>query len=80
MHQICCDSLASLARRDYILLNKIFCYFCILITITSVQVEELRFLKIQNFRDILRYFKILEIFREFLEILRAFFKNFSKDI
>ena len=50
---------------NYILLYKIFCYFCILITIASVQVEQLQFLKVRNFRDILRYF---EIFRKFLEI------------
>ena len=43
------------AHINYILLYKIFCYFCILITFASVQVEELQFLKIRNFRDILRY-------------------------
>ena len=37
---------------NYILLYKIFCYFCIKITITSVQVEELQFLKVRNSRDI----------------------------
>ena len=33
---------------NYILLYKISCYFCILITVASVQVEELQFLKVQN--------------------------------
>ena len=49
---------------NYILLYKIFCYFCILITIASVQVEQLQFLKVRNFRDILRY---LENFWRYLE-------------
>ena len=52
-----------------ILLYKMFCYFCILITVASVQVEELQFLKV---RDILRYLKnfwrYLEIFWRHLEL------------
>ena len=59
---------------NYILLYKIFCYFCILITIASVQVEELQFLKVRNLGDILRYLV------NFWQIFRVFFKNFSKDI
>ena len=50
---------------NYILLYKIYCYFCIKITITSIQVEELQFLKVRNSRDILRY---LEKFWRYLEL------------
>ena len=45
---------------NYILLYKIFCYFCVLITVASVQVEELQFSKVRNWR-------YLENFRRYLE-------------
>ena len=62
-------------RINYILLYKIFWYFCILLTIASAQVEELQFLKVRNFRDILRY---LENFWKYLENFWRYLELFSR--
>ena len=59
---------------NYIPLYKIFCYFYILITNASVQVEELQVLKVRNFRDILRY---LESFGRYLENFWRYLELFS---
>ena len=62
----------AIVHINYILLYKIFCYFCILLTVANVQVVELQFLKVRNFRDILRYlensWRYLENFWRYLEL------------
>ena len=74
----------AIVHINYILLYKIFCYFCILLTIANVQVVELQFLKVRSFRDILRYlensWRYLEKFWRYLELFREFLERYLGQI
>ena len=59
----------------YTLLYKIFCYFCILIAIASVQVEELQFLKVRKFSG---YFELFRKFWRYLEIFWRYLELFPR--
>ena len=72
----------AIVHINYILLYKIFCYFCILLTIANAQVVELQFLKVRSFRDILRYlensWRYLEKFWRYLENFWRYLELFSR--
>ena len=59
--------------------NQIFCYFHTLHLFVTVQIEEFHFLRILNYRDILRYSEnVLKYLDTFLRYLLRFSREFPK--